>query len=79
MLPGTSGFDVCRKIRAASVVLIVMLTALADAGDVVTVLELGADDYVTKPRSTDRFWAVAVAGLERVGWGGTPIGGLVVT
>jgi two-component system, OmpR family, response regulator MtrA len=49
MLPGLDGFEVCRRIRARSRVPIVMLTARTDAGEVVRGLELGADDYVTKP------------------------------
>jgi two-component system response regulator MtrA len=49
MLPVVDGFDVCRRIRRDSDVPIVMLTARSDASDVVAGLELGADDYVTKP------------------------------
>ena len=49
MLPSLSGFDVCRAIRRASGIPIVMLTARTEMTDVVAGLELGADDYVTKP------------------------------
>ena len=49
MLPGMSGFEVCRRLRRETAVPIVMLTARSDADDVVTGLELGADDYLTKP------------------------------
>jgi DNA-binding response OmpR family regulator len=49
MLPGISGFDVCRKLRRGSDVPIVIVTAKADTHDVVAGLEAGADDYVTKP------------------------------
>jgi len=49
MLPGMDGIDVCRAIRAESGVPIVMLTAKSDTIDVVTGLEAGADDYVSKP------------------------------
>jgi two-component system response regulator MtrA len=49
MLPGISGLDVCREVRRLSNVPIVMLTARTDTADVVAGLELGADDYVTKP------------------------------
>jgi two-component system response regulator MtrA len=49
MLPGTDGIEVCRQIRAESVVPIVMLTARSDTVDVVLGLEVGADDYVVKP------------------------------
>jgi len=49
MLPGVDGLDVCREVRKTSRVPIVMLTARTDTNDVVAGLELGADDYVTKP------------------------------
>jgi len=51
MLPGLSGLDVCRRLREAGSVPIVMLTALGEESDRVLGLELGADDYVTKPFS----------------------------
>ena len=49
MLPGLDGFAVCRELRKASLVPIVMLTARSSTVDVVVGLESGADDYVTKP------------------------------
>jgi two-component system response regulator MtrA len=49
MLPGLSGLDVCRAIRAESGTPIIMLTAKSDTVDVVLGLESGADDYVVKP------------------------------
>ena len=49
MLPTMDGFEVCRRIRAAGTVPIVMLTARGDDIDVVSGLESGADDYVVKP------------------------------
>jgi DNA-binding response OmpR family regulator len=49
MLPGMSGFDLCRELRTLSDVPIVILTARSDTHDVVAGLEAGADDYVTKP------------------------------
>src|SRR3954449_537743 len=49
MLPGMSGIDVCRAIRAESGTPIIMLTAKTDTVDVVLGLESGADDYVVKP------------------------------
>jgi two-component system response regulator MtrA len=49
MLPSIDGFDVCREIRRSSHTPIVMLTARTDTADVVAGLELGADDYLTKP------------------------------
>jgi DNA-binding response OmpR family regulator len=51
MLPGLSGLEVCKLLRAASPVPIVMLTALGEEEDRIVGLELGADDYVTKPFS----------------------------
>jgi DNA-binding response OmpR family regulator len=49
MLPGMSGFDVCKRIRESSGVPIIMLTARGDVMDKVVGLELGADDYLPKP------------------------------
>ena len=49
MLPGIAGTEVCREIRTRSQVPIIMLTAKDSEVDVVVGLELGADDYVTKP------------------------------
>ncbi|TFC42804.1 response regulator transcription factor [Cryobacterium sp. TMT1-21] len=52
MLPGIPGTEVCREIRTRSSVPIIMLTAKDSEVDIVVGLELGADDYVTKPYST---------------------------
>src|SRR5256885_6768409 len=49
MLPGMSGFDLCRKLRESSDVPIIMVTARSDTADVVKGLEAGADDYVPNP------------------------------
>jgi DNA-binding response OmpR family regulator len=49
LLPGLDGLEVCRELRRHSQIPVVMLTARADTADVVAGLELGADDYVTKP------------------------------
>jgi len=49
MLPGMTGFDVCKRIRQTSAVPIIMLTARGDLMDKVVGLELGADDYLPKP------------------------------
>jgi two-component system response regulator MtrA len=49
MLPGIDGVEVCKRIRAESMVPIVMLTARGDTQDVVAGLEAGADDYIVKP------------------------------
>jgi two-component system response regulator MtrA len=49
MLPSLDGFEVCRELRKTSRIPVVMLTARTDTTDIVVGLELGADDYVTKP------------------------------
>jgi two-component system response regulator MtrA len=49
MLPGIDGLEVCRRVRAASEVPVIMLTARGDDFDIVAGLEAGADDYVVKP------------------------------
>ncbi|MER5964616.1 response regulator transcription factor [Streptomyces sp. NPDC002057] len=51
MLPGLDGFEVCRRLREAGPVPVIMLTARGDEADRITGLETGADDYVTKPFS----------------------------
>lgn len=66
MLPGMDGWEVCKAIRASSVVPILMLTALNDEVDRVLGLELGADDYITKPFSTRELIARIKALLRRV-------------
>ncbi len=71
MLPGMSGLDVCRQIRRDSDVPIMMLTAKDSEADKVTGLELGADDYVTKPFSTRELLARVRAHLRRAGRTGT--------
>jgi two-component system response regulator MtrA len=65
MLPSVDGFDVCRTIRQRSQVPIVMLTARTDVTDVVAGLELGADDYVTKPFRGPELVARVRAALRR--------------
>jgi DNA-binding response OmpR family regulator len=64
-LPGMDGFDVCRQIRARSATPIVMLTARDEEPDRVVGLELGADDYVTKPFSLRELSARIRAVLRR--------------
>jgi two-component system response regulator RegX3 len=66
MLPGLSGTEVCRQIRSKSNVPIIMLTAKDAEVDKVVGLELGADDYVTKPYSTPELVARIKAVLRRV-------------
>ncbi len=65
MLPGLSGTEVCREIRTRSSVPIIMLTAKDSEVDIVVGLELGADDYVTKPYSTRELLARMRAVLRR--------------
>jgi DNA-binding response OmpR family regulator len=66
-LPSGSGFDVCKAIRARSEVPVMMLTARGDEEDLVRALELGADDYLTKPFSPRTLLARVKALLRRAG------------
>jgi len=66
MLPGLDGLEVCRRIRARSITPILMLTARAAELDRVLGLEVGADDYLTKPFSMAELLARARALLRRV-------------
>jgi len=66
MLPGMPGTEVCRQIRATSTVPIIMLTAKDSEVDIVVGLELGADDYITKPYSSRELLARMRAVLRRV-------------
>ena len=70
-LPDISGFEVCRAIRAMSIVPIVMVTAETDTADMVAGLEAGADDYVTKPVVPRELAARVRAHLRRVQLQGT--------
>ena len=65
MLPGMSGTEVCREIRTGSTVPIIMLTAKDSEVDIVVGLELGADDYITKPYSSRELLARMRAVLRR--------------
>jgi DNA-binding response OmpR family regulator len=65
-LPDISGFDVCRALRAKSIVPIIMVTAQTDTHDMVAGLEAGADDYVTKPVVAKELAARIRALLRRV-------------
>ncbi|NLJ69988.1 MAG: response regulator transcription factor [Clostridiaceae bacterium] len=66
MLPGQSGFDILRVLRKTSDIPVIMLTARSDTLDQVVGLELGADDYVTKPFEPKELIARAKAILRRV-------------
>jgi DNA-binding response OmpR family regulator len=65
MLPRVDGLEVCRRLRAESTVPIIMLTARDDELDKVLGLELGADDYITKPFSIREFRSRVKALLRR--------------
>ena len=86
MLPDLSGFEVCRRLRRESSVPIIMLTAKDDEVDKVAGLEMGADDYVTKPFSMRELVArvraqirrsEAAAGAEDDGGAGRIVAGLL--
>jgi DNA-binding response OmpR family regulator len=65
MLPGVDGLEVCRRVRGTSSVPIIMLTARSEEIDKVVGLELGADDYITKPFSIREFSSRVKAVLRR--------------
>src|SRR5215208_3334680 len=67
MLPKVDGIEVCRRLRSRSQVPIIMLTAKDDETDKVLGLELGADDYITKPFSVREFRSRVKAALRRAG------------
>ncbi len=69
MLPGADGAEVCRKIRERSTVPIIMLTARADELEKISLLEGGADDYVTKPFSPPELVARVRAVMRRTAGG----------
>ena len=69
MLPRLDGLEVCRRLRAQSTVPIIMLTARDDELDKVVGLELGADDYITKPFSIREFRSRVRALLRRAALG----------
>jgi DNA-binding response OmpR family regulator len=74
MLPKLDGIEVCRRLRTRSQVPIIMLTAKGDEQDKIVGLEIGADDYITKPFSVREFRSRVKAALRRgnmAGRGGT--------
>lgn len=70
MLPRVDGIEVCRRLRTRSQVPIIMLTAKDDEVDKVVGLEMGADDYITKPFSVREFRSRVRAALRRAEMGG---------
>ncbi len=71
MLPGMDGLEICRQVRRESQVPIIMLTARGDDVDRIVGLELGADDYLTKPFNPRELVARVKAVLRRYNLGGT--------
>src|SRR5579871_2655742 len=69
MMPSVDGLEVCRRMRASSTVPIIMLTAKDEEIDKVLGLELGADDYITKPFSIREFRSRVKAALRRASLG----------
>lgn len=81
MIPGTDGYEVCRRVRRESHVPVLMLTARSSEADKLLGFEIGADDYLTKPFSPREMVARVRALLRRAGAGeGEPItrGSLVI-
>jgi two-component system KDP operon response regulator KdpE len=72
MLPYMDGLEVCRRIREISTVPIIILTALDDERDKVAALDLGADDYLTKPFGVEELLARVRAALRRGQWFAQP-------
>ncbi len=73
MLPKLDGVEVCRELRSRSQVPIIMLTAKGSETDKVAGLEVGADDYITKPFSMREFRSRVKAALRRSRMGGEPV------
>ena len=74
MLPKLDGIEVCRRLRTRSQVPIIMLTAKGDEIDKVAGLEMGADDYITKPFSVREFRSRVKAALRRGNMAGPGVG-----
>ncbi len=72
MMPHMDGLEVCRRIRETSIVPIIVLTALDDERDKVNALDLGADDYLTKPFGVEELLARIRAVLRRGQWFAQP-------
>src|ERR1700724_1728274 len=72
MMPRMDGLEVCRRVREHSAVPIIVLTALDAESDKVSALDLGADDYLTKPFGVEELLARVRAVLRRTQWEGLP-------
>src|SRR5438874_9877418 len=75
MMPRLDGLEVCRRLRSRSTVPIILLTAKTEEIDKVLGLELGADDYITKPFSLREFRSRVRAALRRAGMSSGADGG----
>lgn len=75
MMPRMDGLEVCRRVREHSTVPIIVLTALDAESDKVTALDLGADDYLTKPFGVEELLARVRAVFRRSQWEGVPPAG----
>lgn len=65
MLPGASGFEICRQLRSGSETPIIFMTALGSESDILHGYELGADDYIVKPFSLAALYAKCLALVKR--------------
>lgn len=72
MMPRMDGLEVCRRVRGSSTVPIIVLTALDAESDKVAALDLGADDYLTKPFGVEELLARVRAALRRSQWVAAP-------
>jgi two-component system KDP operon response regulator KdpE len=72
MLPEADGFDLCRQIRERSSVAVIVVSARGGERDKITALNMGADDYMTKPFSVEELLARITATLRRTRAAGTP-------
>ncbi|MEM7126617.1 MAG: response regulator transcription factor [Chloroflexota bacterium] len=68
MMPHMDGLEACRRIRQESTIPIIVLTALGEESDKVKALDIGADDYLTKPFGVDELMARVRAALRRSSW-----------
>ena len=69
MLPKVNGWEVCRRVRESTTIPVILLTAKTEDEDIIQGLELGADDYITKPFNPREVALRAQAILRRSGWG----------